>query len=314
MSRVPADGSTSELAGRVASLANRLRLVQFDFADDAPEGRRGALEDEVARALDGVMPSQREEFLERLKELFPAWDANVAVAPRAEAAAGASRFDERELKSSSFLVERLVAIAPGMAEAERDAVVRRMSAAGLAPPPASGGGVPEGAAETLRKRLSVPAPAPLDAARVTELAGLLAELAVSLDQVVWNTWRAIAPRSELRRSGDLAKTLGRFAAGDQDVPRGQVKQDVERIRQLTAALISSVGQAGRQWAQRHTARFSVDAIKEAAGPGTLTKSQSVKSWEKYVELAGSLDAVALEAELLQTVAKFAEDLVRGINR
>lgn len=311
---MPADGSTSELAGRVASLANRLRLVQFDFADDAPEARRGALEDEVARALDSVVPSQREDFLERLRELFPAWDANVAVAPQAEAAAGASRFDERELKSSSFLVERLAALAPGMTGDERGAVIRRMVSAGLAPPPSAGSGVPEAAAEALRKRLNVPAPAPLDAARVTELAGLLAELAVSLDQVVWNTWRAIAPRSELRRSGDLAKTLGRFATGDQDVPRGQVKQDVERIRQLTAALISSVGQAGRQWAQRHTARFSVDAIKEAAGPGTLTKSQAVKSWEKYVELAGTLDAVALEAELLQTVAKFAEDLVKGINR
>lgn len=301
------------MAASVASLANRLRLIQLDFADDAPDARRDALADEVQRALSAIPPDRREEFLRAVQDMFPAWDANVELAPKAEQSVGTSTFDERELKNSSFLVERLVDLAPRMTAPEREGVTGRLSRAGLAPA-AGGGGFSDSAAEPLRKRLGVSASTPLDPGRVVELAGLLAELAVSLDQVVWNTWKTVAPRSELRRTGDLAKTLGRFATGDQDVARGQVKTDLERVRQLTAALISSVGQAGRQWAQRHYTRFSVEAIKEAAGPGSLTKSQAVKCWEKYTELAGAMDAVALESELLQAISKYAEDLVKGINR
>lgn len=315
MSSVPESGSTIELSAKVASVANRLRLLQLDFADDAPDARRDALADEVERALAQIVPDQREEFLGRLAEMFPTWDSNVQVAPMAEQAAGASRADERELKSASFLVERLVEMAPRMSDEEKAAVTGRLARADLVPPaPAGGGAVPEAAAERLRTRLSIPATTAFDGARTVELAGMLAELALSLDQVVWNTWKQVAPRSELRRTGELARTLGRFSTGDQDVARGQVKQELERVRQLTAALISSVAQAGRQFAQRHSARFSVDAIKDAAGPGTMLKPQAVKCWEKYVELAGPLDSAALENELLQSIAKYAEDLVKGINR
>lgn len=316
MTRVPdpsSPGLSGELSAKAASTANRLRLLQIDFADASPDERRGHLEDEIERAIAQIVPDEREAFLRQLQEMFPAWDANVDVAPRVEQSAATSRVDERELKDGSFLVQRLADLAPQMAEAERLALAGRLAKAGIAVP-SSNGAFPEAAAEKLRQRLSVPATTALDAARTVELAGLLAELAVSLDQVVWNTWKTIAPRSELRRSGDLARSMGRFAAGDQDVSRGQVKQDLERVRQLVAALISSVGQAGRQFAQRHFTRFSVDAIKEAAGPGTIMKPQAVRCWEKYQELAGPMDAVAMESELLQAIAKYAEDLVKGLNR
>ncbi len=310
---MPEPGLASDLSTKVASVANRLRLLQLDFADDAPDARRDALADEIERALAQIVPDQREQFLHRLQEMFPTWDGNVEVAPKAEQSAGASGVDERELKNASFLVERLVALSPKMSDEERAAVTGRLVKAGLAPPPTTGG-FPDAAAERLRARLSIPASTAFDAARTVELAGMLVELALSLDQVVWNTWKQVAPRSELRRTGDLPRTLSRFATGDQDVARGQVKQDLERVRQLTAALISSVAQAGRQFAQRHSVRFSVDAIKDAAGPGTMLKPQAVKCWEKYVELAGPLDSAALENELLQSIAKYAEDLVKGINR
>ncbi len=326
MSRVPQTGPASDgdptrdpsrsgsaLTAKVAAVANRLRLLQLDFADDAPDARRDALSEEIERALAQIVPDEREEFLRAVQDMFPTWDSNVQVAPKAEEAAGASRVDERELKSSSFLVERLVELSGRMSDEERTAVTGRLVKSGLAPPPANGS-FPEAAAERIRARLSIPAATSLDAARTVELAGMLVELALSLDQVVWNTWKQVAPRSELRRTGDLARTVGRFATGDQDVPRGQVKQDLERVRQLTAALISSVAQAGRQFAQKHQTRFSVDAIKDAAGPGTMLKPQAVRCWEKYVELAGPLDSAALENELLQSIAKYAEDLVKGINR
>jgi hypothetical protein len=302
-----------ELSQRAAALANRLRLVQLDSADEADTARREHLEDEVERALGGIAPDQREAFLQRLAEMFPSWDANVSVAPKSEAAATRSGVDEKELKNAGFLVERLAELAGSLDEDQKSAVAARLARVGIAVQ-SSGAGIPDPAGEKLRQRLQMGNGTALDAGKTAELATLLAELAVSLDQVVWNTWKTIAPRSDLRRTGDLAKTMGKFAGGDQDTARGQVKQDLERVRQLTAALISSVGQAGRQFAQQHVYRFGVEAIKDAAGPGTLMKPQAVKCWDKYVELAGPMDAATLERELLGSIAKYAEDLVKGLNR
>ncbi|MEX2081072.1 MAG: hypothetical protein WEC33_05605 [Dehalococcoidia bacterium] len=303
---------TPDLNQRVASLANRLRLVQLDFADEGDGARREQLEEEIERAIGSVVPDQREAFLRRLSEMFPSWDANVAVAPKADAAAR-SGIDEKELRNASFLVERLADLAPQLDEDKRAAVAARLARAGIAVQ-SSGAGIPEAAAEKLRQRLGMGVGTPVDAGRTAEMALLLAELAMSLDQVVWNTWKAIAPRSDLRRGSDIGKTMGKFAGGDQDTARGQVKQDLERVRQLTAALISSVGQAGRQFAQQHVYKFGVEAIRDAAGPGTLMKPQAVRCWEKYVELAGPMDAVMLEREMQSSIAKYAEDLVKGLNR
>ncbi|MCC6661566.1 MAG: hypothetical protein IT437_11850 [Phycisphaerales bacterium] len=302
-----------ELSQRAAALANRLRLVQLDFADEGDGTRRGQLEEEVERALSAVTPDQREPFLQRLGEMFPSWDANVTVAPRAEAAAARSGIDEKELRNASFLVERLAELAPQLGEEERAAIAARLARVGLALP-GGGEGIPEPAAEKLRQRLSIPPATALNAGRTAELTTLLAELALSLDQIVWSTWRAIAPRSDFKKESDLGKNLHRFVSGDQDTARGQVKVDLERVRKLTAALIASVGQAGRQFSQQHFQRFGVEAIRNTARPKKVMEHDSIRMWEKYAELAGAMDAGSLERELMGAIAKYVEDLVKGTNR
>ena len=72
------NGSKSD---RVAELANRLRLVQMDFADQDDETRRGYLQEEIQRALGGVVPSERRAFLEELQSRFPTWDGSAPAAP-----------------------------------------------------------------------------------------------------------------------------------------------------------------------------------------------------------------------------------------
>src|SRR5262245_61055615 len=97
-----------ERSTRVAALAHRLRLVQSDFADAAPEARQRYLGDEIERALAALVPGERELFLNELAARFPAWDGSAppaAATPAstaAPAAAPRAATDEREMRDPSF--------------------------------------------------------------------------------------------------------------------------------------------------------------------------------------------------------------------
>ena len=312
----------SELAKKVAATANRLRLVQMDFADDDEDTRQEQLAEEVERALATIIPEQRREFLEMLRDRFPSWDANVRLADSASAdgQAGAaptqSATDMKELKDASFLVNRLIEVSRALPEQERQAVVSALSRAGLAPAAGGGAEVSEAVLDEVGSRLQLSGQQRADAERVAELAALMGEVLGSLDQVVWNTWRMLSPKATIRRPAPLPRTMGRYAAGDPEIGKAQVKQELEQLRKLTAALISAVSQAGRAFAQRHSDRFSPAAIEALAkmAPGGLLVSNEVKCWRKYVELAGPMDAATIEAEFLQAISTFAESLMKGTGR
>lgn len=298
----PADGD------RVAAVANRLRLLQIDFADQSEEDRRGYLGEELSRVLASLPPSERKQFLEELQSRFPTWDSNVRLESNAPARPA---FDEKELSDASFLVTRLTAVAQTLPPERKAAVIQRLKEAGLA---ASAGGAvawPEAQANDLRAKLQMAGNDPLDPTRVLELLTQLAEVACSLDQVVWNTWRVMSPQGTIKRPAVLQKTMTRFIAGDQDVPRGQVSQDVGKLRQLIAALIGAVSQTGR-FAMQHFKSFWPDEIKVLVG--TSGFGLEGRYWRKYVELAGAMDANAVQDAIRQAIAEYAEALIRGTGR
>lgn len=305
--------SNSERAKLVAATANRLRLVQADFADESDEVRRGYLADEVQRALASVVPDEREAFLRELQEHFPTWDARVALGG-AQAAPVQTPTDQAELRDPSFLVTRLAELAGGLNPQQKQAITDKLREAGLAPPPVIDWPAQQAAAA--RHKLQMGAADPLDPGHVLELLAILAEFAASLDQLAWTTWRTVAPRSQIRRPIGLLKSLARFAAADPDVPRGQVSQDLDRLRQLVAAIISAISQAGRQFAHNHAVKFSPTEIESLASMerGGMLVSREVKCWRKYVELSAGRDEASIEAEIMQSIADYAESLMKGLAR
>ena len=307
------EGSTDKTKQLVAATANRLRMVQADFADQGAEVRREYLSEEVERALSNVVPDQRQAFLSDLMEQFPSWDARVEVQLRGEETTERTQTDARELQDPNFLVARLIDRAGELGESERKVLVERLKEAGLAS--ISQGAWPEEAEAGLRQALRLP-PEPIDARRALELVGLASDFALRLDQLVWGAWQRIDPRSNIRRDKPLQQTLKAFLTGDQDVPRGQIAGDLEKLRQLIASLISAVGQAGRQFASRHLAKFSPVEIEALAGleGGGFLVSKEVKCWRKYVELAEALSEAAIENEIMETIANYAENLMKGLGR
>jgi len=307
-------GSTSDSTQQhVAAIANRLRMVQIDFADQAPDVRKEYLSEEVERALSSVAPEQRKDFLKALMQEFPSWDAKVEVQLRKEDTTERSTTDQRELQDPNFLVARLIERSAELGPKERKVLVERLKEAGLAT--VSQGVWPAEAEAQLRLALKLTEPT-VDPVRALEQVGMLADFALRLDQLCWGSWRRISPKSNIRQDKKLQDTLKRNIVGDQDVPRGQVAADLEKLRQLIASLVSAVGQAGRQFASRHIARFSpheIEALASMEGGGFLV-GKDTKCWRKYVELAGALNEASIENEIMETIANYAENLMKGLGR
>lgn len=177
---------------------------------------------------------------------------------------------------------------------------------------------PADAAKRLEQALGLPPGEHVDAASAYELAAMLAELAASLDQVVWSTWKIVSPSSPLKRSAPAKVVMAKFASGDPGVTREQLRQDLDRLRQLTAALTASVGQAGRVYAQKHLDKLAPQEVEKlaklSAGAGGVLVGHEVRCWRKYVELAGAQDAQAIERELLGAMSGYAESLLKGLSK
>lgn len=304
---------TSDLSAHVAATANRLRLIQVDFADEPADDRRRYLSEAVELALDQVVPDQRNAFLTDLITRFPTWDAQLTVDRVAEQVVTRSETDERELEDPSFLVTRLTALAPSLSDSERQAVIERLREAGLAP--VSQGGWPEEGVARLKESLQLGAAEAMAPDRVLELAALVADFAASLDQLVWRAWQKLAPKSTFRSTTPLREVFSKFAKGDQDTPRGQVVHDIRKLRQLVAALVSASGMSG-QFATRYVARFSPAEIETLVGMegGGFFVAKEVKCWRRFAELAAEVSEQAVEQDIREQVAEFAESLMRGLRR
>jgi hypothetical protein len=64
------------------------------------------------------------------------------------------------------------------------------------------------------------------------------------------------------------------------------------------------------------ARFSpheIEALAAMEGGGFLV-GKDTKCWRKYVELADALNEAAIENEIMETIANYAENLMKGLGR
>ena len=294
----------------VAATVNRLRMVLVDFADDSNQTREECLDDVIERSLGEIVPDQRRAFLQDLMERFPAWDARVDVALKKADTVDRSDTDDRELQDPNFLVARLIQLAPSLSDRDRQVLVERLREAGLSSENVDAW--PQQERAKLRQMLQLKDESPLELSRALELVCLLGDFASRLDQLVWNTWRAIHPRSARRRAHRLREQMGELIRADADVSRGQVKDDLDRLGGLIAAITSAVRQAGRH-ASQYIARLSpaeVEHMAEMEGGGFLV-GKEVKCWRKYVELSNALSEDIIESEIREAIARHVESLMKG---
>jgi hypothetical protein len=310
---VPVDNKKN-LDNRVLETANRLRLIQVDFADESNQTRIEYLCEEIERALKTVLPEERSEFLQKLLERFPVGNITTGPALKEQVAKSVSAIDSDKLKDADFLVKNLLEVIPTLPIDRKESITKRLQEMGLRPQ--AGVSYSEESIEQLKAQLQLGDEPGFDTNRLTELIVLLADFVYKLEPLVWNTWRKLSPRSGVRQSGDLRKTMGQFLKSDLDVSKERVDNELKELQRLIAAVITAIGRVGSQFAKHHLAKFSPSEIS------TLVKmehrsvlvSHEVKCWRKYLELADTLTEDSIETEITKAIVSYAESLVKGMAR
>ncbi|GJQ30801.1 MAG: hypothetical protein HBSAPP03_26850 [Phycisphaerae bacterium] len=306
---------TSERGKKLVGLSQRLRVLHAELSDQTGDMRAEQLRDEVQRVTSALPPQDREAFLKDLLLHFPTWSTvdggGAAPMPRSSGA------DPRD---PMVLAEKLIEVSKALSEAERQAIGAKLKAAGLggphvqpsmaaapvaapAPQAASATSVPAGAGSEMRKMLGMPADAPIDGARLTDMAAILAEFTLKLEPWACTYWRDVAPDAKNQVYQVLNKDLAKFMQGDEKVGKEVIAKHAYRLRSLISLLMKGVTEASKQFARDHMARFSVEEISKIAGPGSLMTSKDVLCWKQYVRQMEGVDATGIEKRLKSLLAK-----------
>ena len=284
---------------RIAVTADRLRRVQADFVGLDPDLLRQFLAEELGRALSLLESSQRQSFVHKLQERHEAAShsaGQIAGQSAGHSANEASPDDKPLIELFDSTLSELQAERQHSdtesALNEAAAIQQLCGALGIA------GGV-------------------VDPVHAIAMATMLANFSTNMTNLAWMAWRTIAPNSSVRRGGMSQKLFARYVAGDPAVSREQVAGELERLRQLIAALISAISQVGEQFARNHLEKFAPAEIEQAVaseGRRGLLSSREAQCWRKYVQLSDTLDQTAIESEIRRVIAQHAEHLLRGISR
>lgn len=286
--------------------ANRLRLIQADLADEPAASRRAHLDDEVRAALEKVPLAERNEFLSVVEDRFPAWEGGRVVSGSTDGTL-VSATDMAEFNDPAFLLRQLTKAAESMTAEQRREAGERLAAVGIAP--AGVGEIPVEALARAKAAMQVASDAEADTGRVLETSALLAEQVLLLDTLVWKIWRNIAPDSQHRNRTQLGATLGSYVTGTGETGRGEVAESLERFRQLTAALISSIGKVGDTvFAQ--ISQLNPNTVETMAkNEKKWNESIELAAWKKYREIAGKMDQATVENEVMRAVSRTVEDII-----
>ena len=281
-------------------VAARLWMLQTSFADDPPSTRHDYLVEEIERSIKDVTESRRPEYLGALMERFPGperIDAPYFKPPETETVQ----------RGPQELADELIARLPEFSNEAKAALAQRLQALGLFAPPGRGIELP---LELLGK-LGITPKETLDEERLIKLFTALLEMMVTLDHLIWNVWKNIAPKSSLRRdqgSDNPRRTIGRYLAGDREVATLQITQMLEKTRQLTAGLLSAIGPAGEIFARKHLERFAPEKIRagvESKAPRFISNVE-LRCWRRYVELADNLSGQAVETQIIDGIVNYTE--------
>jgi hypothetical protein len=284
-------------------VASRLWMLQTSFADDPPSARHEYLVEEIERSIKDVVESRRSEYLAALMERFPGperIDAPYFRPPEVE----------NVEKGPQEIADELIARLPEFSNEAKAVLAQKLQALGLFASASRGVELPL----ELLGRLGITPKDTLDEERMVKLFTALLEIVVTLDHLIWNVWKNVAPKSSVRRdsgSDNPRRTIGRYLSGDREVATLQISQMLDKTRQLTAGLLSAIGPAGEIFARKHLEKFAPEKIRagvEAKSPGFISNVE-LKCWRRYVELAADLSGHAVEMQIVDGIVAYTEELI-----
>jgi len=297
----------SEASSWAQEVAGRLRMLQTSFADDSPATRQEYLVEEIERSLKGIVENSRAEYLGALARRFPGPERVGAVSPKATPVPV-----EPVKKTVEEIAEELLGRVGELTEQGKARLAERFQASGLIARPGQAVDLPP----ELRAKLGLRPDQVVDEERLSKLCAALLETVATLDNLVWNLWKTIAPKSAVQRDpGDgFRRTVGRYLAGDREVATLQIKQILEKTRQLLAGLLSAIGPTGESYARHHLETFAPEKIRATVETGGFLTNVEQKCWRRYVTLAGELNGPTIEKQIVDAIVTYTEEIVSGRKR
>ena len=302
-----------KLENQVLKTANRLRLVQVDFADQPEQTRNEYLCEEIERALKTVVPDRRNRFLEALMARFPLPTLGSQPMQKVSASADASVAVHR-LKDADFLIRSLLPLVPTLSEDQKKLIADSLHL--RQETPLAEGGYSQESVKKLKAVLLTGDGSSIRADRLMDLSIMLADFVCKLEPLVWNIWRKLSPRSGIRPSASLKDIMGKFVFNAQGASAEQIDNELKELQRLIAAIITAIGRVGGQFAKSHLAKFSPSEISAMVKVehGSVFVSQEVRCWRKYAELASTLNEDTIESEIRDVIVGYVESLRKGIGR
>ena len=287
-------------------VGGRLRMLQASFAEDPPATREQFLVEEIERSLKGIGESRRNEYLDALVCCFPGPE-QIGNAP-----ANPSPVAEPVKKTVEELAEELLGRADEFNKEGKEWLLSKFQAAGLVAVPDQVLDLPP----ELRGKLGLSPEQMLDEERLAKLFAVVLEMVGTLDNLIWNLWKAIAPKSVVQRdpADNIRRTMGRYLAGDREVATLQITQALDKTRQLLAGLLSAIGPTGETYAKHHLETFAPEKIRGSIETGAFITNVEQKCWRRYVSLAEQLNGPAIEEQIVDAIVTYAEEVVSGKSR
>jgi hypothetical protein len=287
----------------IAGTANRLRMVQVDFADEPEHTRNEYLSEVIEFALSDVVPDQRNEFLELLLKRFPSVSYDGDPNGR-----GKSSVDENALNDPAFLVKQLQKVAAQLPDDKKTTLADDLHQAGLTAagrqPPNPLSGPVDGMGELLQ-----------DASpeRICQLLEMFVEFVSKVEPFVSNTWRRLSPRSGGGSDGQIKQRLSDFLNDRDGQSKETIETELKQLHRLITAIITAISKAGDHFAREHLSRFSpseIEALVNVEKKGIFV-SQEVRCWQKYCELSESVTQASLELQIRKAMIEYAESLLNA---
>jgi hypothetical protein len=289
-------------------------LARFDQLDEASRQKLAQSD-----AAQNNLAAERDRTKSEVDGLRSSYEAKIAALKQQLADVTGER-DTQAAESAAFrasaeaMVDALIQLLRGASSEETDLVTQKLQESRLLP---VGEPVNVKIPQELKDRMKKIAEGrQLDPNRGLRALDVLSDFTWNVDQLAWQVWKSVAPKSVIHRennaSGDLRKCLGPYLSGDPEVSTEQLKQVIEKTRKLVAGLLAAMGNVGETYSAKIRDRLSPAAIKELAEdePGVF-ESLEKKCWRKFGERFAEFEGPTVEKEILDTIRKYTEKLVLG---
>ena len=263
----------------VDATANRLRLIQVNFADEDAETRRGYLDEEIQRALKKVTSHDRDELLVGLLTRFP--ESSHGLQPESET----SPSPEDKALDPEIVVTRFITCIPTLTDQEKEFFRKRLQNAGLSVDLNSVGTTPNLQTKELAGLLDG---REVDGARATELLIMLMDVAKSIDVTIKKVCQEIIRFAPAKNRpsihfGKLFDTMKQFVTNDDTVNSQELEKRIVDLKVLIGVILKAIFEIHVEYNTNHLSKISPEEISKDVH-GNILEGKEVKCWKKYKDL------------------------------